>query len=112
MLPRRTSPTWRSVLVAGTAPRLNADVVGVALLAAEAKRRGGLMLRERKYVAFQGESASPLSKRRVYSLEKDVKALMKTVTKAKARVNAQLRSANSSHSSYCPASPRSVISKR
>lgn len=67
------------------------------------------MLRERKFVAVKGDTASRLSKIRVHSLEKDVKALMKTVAKAKARVKAQLRTLPV-HTG--PASPRSVIAKR
>lgn len=91
VLPPRSAPTWRSVLVRNTAPRLNADVVGVALLAAEAKRRGGLMMRERRYVGAQGRRATSLSRQRVDLLEQDVRALLRTVAKAKARVKHQLK---------------------
>lgn len=101
-------PTWRVELARGTAPRLQPDVIGVALLAAEAKRRGGLMLRERRFVGSAGQAASRAQRARVSCLERDVRDLMRTVARAKARVKSGLRVSPGAHAS----SPRSVISKR
>lgn len=70
---------------------MNAEIVGVALLAAEARRRGGIMARERLFVGRKGHNASPLLKSRVRLLEKDVDAIVKTMVKAKARVKAKLK---------------------
>lgn len=109
-LPAQAAPTWRSVLVRSTAPRLPADMVGVALLAAEAKRRGGLMARERRTACSLGAHASPLLRRRVRCLEHDVHNLLRTVARAKARVRAHLSRGSSPLSSS--SSPRSVIAKR
>lgn len=70
---------------------MDADVVGVALLAAEARRRGGIMIRERGFVGLKGKRASPLLKDRVRLLEKDVNAIVKTMVRAKARAKAHIR---------------------
>lgn len=90
--PRRThSVTWVSVVAARTASAVNAEMVGVALLAAEARRRGGIMVRERLFVGRKGDGASPLLRSRVRLLEKDVDAIVRTMVKAKAKVRARLR---------------------
>ena len=70
---------------------MDADVVGVALLAAEARRRGGIMIRERGYVGLKGDTASPLLKNRVRSLEKDVQGLVRTMVRAKQRARMHIR---------------------
>lgn len=70
---------------------MNAEIVGVALLAAEARRRGGIMVRERLFVGRKGEGASPLLRSRVRLLEKDVDAIVRTMVKAKAKVKAKLK---------------------
>lgn len=70
---------------------MNAEIVGVALLAAEARRRGGIMVRERLFVGRKGDGASPLLRSRVRLLEKDVDAIVRTMVKAKAKVKAKLR---------------------
>ncbi|CAN8063695.1 unnamed protein product [Agarophyton chilense] len=89
-LPKALKSTWRTVVVPGTAPRMDADVVGVALLAAEARRRGGIMVRERGFVGAKGKLASALLLDRVRLLEKDVNAIVKTMVRAKQRARAQL----------------------
>lgn len=70
---------------------MNAEIVGVALLAAEARRRGGIVARERMFVGRKGDGASPLLRSRVKMLEKDVSGIVRTMVKAKARVKAKLR---------------------
>lgn len=70
---------------------MNAEIVAVALLAAEARRRGGIMARERHFVGRKGDDASPLLRSRVRLLEKDLDTIVRTMVKAKARVKAKLR---------------------
>lgn len=84
---------------------MDADVVGVALLAAEARRRGGIMIREKGFVGLKGDGASPLLKSRVKLMEKDIHAIVRTMYRAKARVKAQYKSRS-------PARSPSAIVKR
>lgn len=94
-LPSTHNTTFRSVIAPGTAPTIDADVVGVAFLAAEARRRGGMMIRERGFFGRKGRGASPLLRSRVNLLEKDVKGLVRSMVRAKAKVKAQLRTSTS-----------------
>lgn len=81
--PHALSSTWRCVAsrAAGAACAVELAVVGGALLATEARRRRGIVYRERSALAHG--KASPLLARRVHALERELNSIFRGVEKCK-----------------------------
>lgn len=99
--PASHTSTWRAV-AAGAAQSAgphtaDVDVVGVALLAAEARRRRFIVVREK---AFFLHRASPLLRNRVHTLEKELRTIVRSVEKCKivALAKRKLKAATKRHS--------------
>lgn len=87
--PSQLRATWSADTSATrSSSGIDADLVAIALLSAEARRRSGLMMRERGFIWLHGGRASPLLLSRVRLLEKDVRGIVRTIAKTRARVSA------------------------